>query len=76
MKHFDEIKNIFNENRTLFQLAEETKINDKHYIFSHAGITKGWIDYNFKNEEISSNNVVEFLNNMWYTQDYDKLNKL
>lgn len=37
---------LFWDNRQLFQLAWETELGDKHYLFSHAGITQTWLSEN------------------------------
>lgn len=75
-KHKLQLEDIFQEKRNLFQLAYSEKINNIDFIFSHAGITKGWINYNFKELKIDDNNVVDFMNNMWLTQDYNALDTL
>jgi hypothetical protein len=33
---------LFQDNKKLFQLAWETNLGHKHYLFSHAGITMSW----------------------------------
>lgn len=40
------IENLIKENINLFSLAYEKKINDKLYLFTHAGVTKGWLKAN------------------------------
>ena len=61
-ERYDYIKQIFVENHQLFQLCYETKINDKRFIFSHAGINMTTIDiYDFKG--VTDDNVVDYLNN-------------
>lgn len=37
------LHNLFHDNRQLFQLACEIDLGDKHYLFSHAGITQTWL---------------------------------
>ena len=39
-----DIENIFKENMNMFSLLEIVDINEIKYIFSHAGITSGWIN--------------------------------
>ena len=76
-KHKQLLENIFLENVELFKLADETRIKDKHFIFSHAGISKGWVDFNFHLDlNLNENIIVDFLNNMWLTQNYEQLNTL
>ena len=73
-----EIGILFEENRDLFQLASECDIAGKHFIFSHAGILKGWADRVWGEEEVAGPafNVVEELNEAWRKQSYGILNSL
>lgn len=54
------IKQNFGRNRSLFQLAYETDM-DKHYLFTHAGITKSWYDIN---KELIGELTADNLNNL------------
>lgn len=38
--HYDNISNLFNENYDLFQVAEMNIVNEKKFVFSHAGISQ------------------------------------
>ena len=69
--NFDRIKNIFMENKDLFMLAHEETINDRHFIFSHAGIHKGYVDFAFmdERENINESNVVDYFNNAYLDED-------
>lgn len=40
---------LFFENRDCFQMAEEINIEDKRYLFTHAGVNRKWI---FANEKL------------------------
>lgn len=40
------LQRLFQENNCLFQLAWETDWGEKHYLFSHAGITQIWLKRN------------------------------
>jgi hypothetical protein len=40
-----DISKIFLDNIDLFSVAFETYINDKQYLFTHAGVVKNWYDY-------------------------------
>jgi len=75
-KHKQQLENIFQEKRNLFQLAYSEKINDVDFLFSHAGINKKWVDYNFKDLNVNKDNVVDFINNMWLGENYLQLNTL
>lgn len=76
--NFEKIRNTFIENKDLFQLADEEYIEDKHYIFSHAGIHKGYVKYAFPDEfdSITEENVVDYFNNAYFTEDPKVINSL
>ena len=40
------LQRLFLDNAHLFQLAYEIDFSGKHYLFSHAGITQGWLKRN------------------------------
>ncbi len=73
-----EIEKIFSDNRDLFQIAEETDINGNHFVFSHAGILKGWVELVWGKEDMEREtfNVVDELNNAWLTDHYGILDSL
>lgn len=77
-KNFERIKNIFMENKDLFMLAHEETINDRHFIFSHAGIHKGYVDFAFSDEKdsINESNVVNYFNNAYLTDDQKVIGSL
>lgn len=75
--HRRELEKLFQENRELFQIAEEVDIAGRHTIFSHAGILKGWAKSVWGDEaEDSSFNVVDRLNNAWLVEDWRILDRL
>lgn len=43
IKHADEIKSLFRDNHSLFKIAWQTTINNKQFMFTHAGILKNWM---------------------------------
>jgi len=72
-----EIEHLFRDNRELFQLAEECDIAGRHFVFSHAGILKGWVDLVWGGEMDSPGfNVVNELNDAWLTENYGILDSL
>ena len=77
---YREIESLFQDNRELFQIAEECHLGGRHFIFSHAGILKGWVDQIYDIRDIQSSpvkyNPVNYLNNAWLTEDYQTLNHL
>lgn len=42
--HAKEIAKLFTENKSLFRVAWETRVNDKKILFTHAGILKTWAE--------------------------------
>lgn len=73
-----EIERLFKDNDALFQIAEERDINGKHFVFSHAGILKGWVKLVWGEEEMNRDgfNVVDELNNAWLVGHYGILDSL
>lgn len=49
-RNWNWLNNFYMENIKLFDLCWETKIGDKRYFFSHAGVRKGWFDKWVKND--------------------------
>lgn len=69
--HRRELEKLFQDNRELFQLAEECDIAGRHIIFSHAGILKGWVNQVWGEDAQDARfNVVDQLNNAWLTDHY------
>ena len=70
-KNYKKIQKLFQDNKDLFSLAYETYVNGKHFIFSHAGIHKGYIETAFpdKCKDISEDNVVDFFNTGYANED-------
>lgn len=69
------IKNIFHENINIFQLAHEEYINDKHFIFTHAGINKKYA-YDCFGDEVNEDNVVTLFNNAFKNNNYGVIDSL
>ena len=75
--HRRELEKLFQDNRELFQLAEECDIAGRHIIFSHAGILKGWAEMVWGEDALDPHfNVVDQLNNAWLTDHYGILDAL
>lgn len=75
--HRRELEKLFQENKESFQLAYECDITGRHFVFSHAGILKGWVNRVWGEEaEAPSFNVVNELNNAWWTDHYGILDVL
>ena len=55
------IREIYNSHRSLFQFAYEEIINDKKYLFTHAGIMNSWVE---RNKDIIGEPTVENLNRL------------
>jgi hypothetical protein len=77
-RNFERIRNIYTTNKDLFQLADEAYVNGKHYIFTHAGIHKAYVDFAFPDEKDSINeeNIVSYFNNAYYTEEPHVINSL
>lgn len=60
LKHYDDIRKLFIDNKKLFQFCHKAVINGKTYIFSHAGIRYEWLDMFKENKDID---VCDWLNN-------------
>jgi predicted phosphodiesterase len=77
-KNYEAIRRMFLGNKDLFQLADEATINGRHFIFSHAGIHKGYVKFAFPDEYefIDDNNVVAYFNNAYLTEEPKVINSL
>jgi len=71
-KYYTDISNLFTENLILFDLAYSVKINDKKYLFTHAGVHKIWIDkfIDYLGVKIDYDNIDFFLNNALHVDTY------
>lgn len=58
------IKEMFKSHGSLFQLAHETKIGDKTYLFTHAGLVPQWYE---KHKELIGELTIENLNKLQET---------
>ena len=65
---------LFDENRGYFQLADEARIADKHFIFSHAGINKTYAERCF--DDVNEDNVVSLFNEAWFENNYGIMDSL
>ena len=75
--HWSELEKLFKENRELFQIAEECDIAGRHFVFSHAGILKGWVKSVWGDEADDTDfKVVDRLNNAWLGNDWNILGRL
>ena len=74
-KNGSRIRQMFDENRGYFQLADESRIADKHFIFSHAGINKTYADRCF-GEEANEDTVVTLFNDAWWGNNYGIMDSL
>ena len=70
---YKEISDLFNSNLYLFDLAYQTQIGDKKYLFTHAGVHKIWLS-NVFDDNIKYDNISDYLNN-WLHLDNNELGK-
>lgn len=65
-----EIFNVLNQNRNLFQMAYEKEINGKRFIFSHAGISKRWLEsHSLSLKGWNEENIVDWVNNAYFVRN-------
>ena len=65
---------LFDDNWELFKLADEARIADKHFIFSHAGINKTYAERCF--DDVNEDNVVSLFNEAWLENNWGIMNSL
>ena len=68
----NDVRTILKENFELFDLAWETTIGELRYFFSHAGVTKGWLEdheniFHFRDGDALPK--AELFNNMFHGDD-------
>lgn len=66
--NFKAIREMFMADKDNFKLVDEETINSKHFFFSHAGITKGWLKevkeyYNPEDFELNCDKINELFHN-------------
>lgn len=76
--HRRELEKLFQDNKESFQLVYECDIAGKKFIFSHAGILKGWAELIWEKQMINNPkfNIVDALNNAWSVGDERIMNAL
>ena len=74
-RHAQILDNLFEKNHDLFQLAYEDYINNKHFIFTHAGINQqyAWDCFQYN---VNEENVVQLFNQAYKENNYGVLNSL
>ena len=55
------IAEMFKKHRTLFKIAHEEIVNEKKYLFSHAGLMNSWVE---RNKDIIGEPTTSSLNNL------------
>lgn len=73
--NFPKIEILFKENWKEFRLAKSITIGGKEIFFSHAGIHKEFAEDYFR-PHVNKDNVIDFFNNAWETDDYRVLGGL
>ena len=69
--HKQRISRLFKENRELFQMADTADIASKHFVFSHAGILKGWAEAVWE-EKLIDVDIINELNHFWWENKDDR----
>lgn len=68
------IKKFINDNSSVFELAHLFETGEKKYLFTHAGLRKGWIKKHaiiFEDDAITT--VAEMLNNLWHDTTFHQI---
>jgi hypothetical protein len=65
---------LFDDNWELFKLADEARIADKHFIFTHAGINKTYAERCF--DDVNEDNVVSLFNEAWLENNWGIMDSL
>lgn len=83
LKNKDEIKKLFTDNLSLFDIGCYREINGKKYTFTHSCILKGWVDFvnkhfgddlNFKKCD-TIEKLIDKLNGMLHNNNMDGISK-
>jgi len=62
-ENIKEIEKLFDDNSDLFKISYDVTVNDKHFLFTHAGLNPFWVDkyksvlgvgFNYTAEELNS----------------------
>ena len=53
---------LYCKNQEQFQICFQKKIGGKDFLFSHAGITDGWL----KSHDLKADNICDFINNKYF----------
>lgn len=67
-RNYETIRKLFWDKKNVFQLTKGMAINNKNFLFSHAGYTKGWIE--------DSQNLFMTMDLNQIFSDWDYLNKM
>ena len=73
-RNASKICKLFDDNWELFKLADEVRIADKHFIFSHAGINKTYAERCFG--DVNEDNVVSLFNEAWLENNWGIMDSL
>ena len=73
-RNANKICKLFEDNWELFKLADEARIADKHFIFSHAGINKTYAERCFG--DVNEDNVVSLFNEAWLENNWGIMDSL
>lgn len=73
-RNASKICKLFEDNWELFKLADEARIADKHFIFSHAGINKTYAERCFG--DVNEDNVVSLFNEAWLENNWGIMDSL
>lgn len=72
-------REAFKDNYELFNIAWETEINGKRYFLSHAGVKKGWMEFNkrviFSLDDFTKLPSADYFNSLFHSEDQTQKDK-
>lgn len=74
LQHLDEIRQLFDKNHHLFQVAAIKEAHGKHFVFSHAGIHSKWalhpkVQKTLACDPLDMVSIVRKMNRLWTEKD-------
>lgn len=64
-EHQGRNRELLMEHASLFQLAAEAEVAGRKFLFTHAGVLSGWLEYNKRELPTDGKGIADTLNAMW-----------
>lgn len=64
LDHYKQYRLLYTSNYSLFQIAYETDMQGRHYLFTHAGVSKDWL-MRYAQHIVQKDSIAERLNETW-----------